>query len=801
MFVNYFLTAVRSFMQHKHHFVLNVLGFSIGMAAAILVALFAYNELNVDKDQPDADRVYRVYADNTAVGLSKDGAISAEVPLTLKSHSHVESIMLLVDTYFINGDEHELPDIVRVANTEFKLGNFYVASPNLMDFVNLEVIDGRLDHVLEKPGYLALSRSEAMRLFGTVNVIGQTLTHEAGIYRIGAVFEDLPQNTHFAFNVLTFLPETSRGPFGAHVYFKLTANADELAIEAEMTEERRRRSPRWGDTSFDLIPLSDVHFNSNGEFEMKQGGSLIALKISILLSTLLVVIASVNFINLNIASAGKRAKEIGVRKALGATRAQLITQFLTESLLLVLVAGLFALFLVELSLPGFNQVVERNLSIEYGSPFMWSVMNVVVFIGLLSGLYPALFLSAFSAKRVLSGDLSRGQGAIWVRKLTLCLQGAFSVGLMVAVLFLYGQMTLIKELDVGYAKQDRLIIRELPAEVLYNKEPNVLMNALSNLVGIQGVSLSDTNYATSMLMGQNFTWPNGETLDGMQPNIVTGYHAADVLGLTLLAGRDFSPEFAGDWYVEDANGEKRAGVLVTRSQAQAAGYTDFEQVVGMTLTVPRRNLTATVVGVVEDIRLGSVTKPVLPSSFILGYIRNETGNIILNTETENRVLLTQQVNEVLRQHISRNDVKIDWIEEEFHQAHRNEFMTLTVLTIFCPLAIFLTCLGTVGLASFATFRRQKEVAMRKVLGASRLNIVNLLAKEFLVLVVVSWFIAFPATYFLIADWLANFNERISQSLWVYLVSAVLIAVITWITVAGIAFKTASTRPSKILRYE
>ena len=801
MLVNYLVTALRAFERQRLHFVLNVAGFAIGMAAAILMALFAYQELSVDRTQPDAERTYRVYADNTARGLSKDGAIDPRIPLLMAEHSQIESLMLLAQTDFLQYSGQPLADLVRVEDRRFKLRRFYVATANLRDFVDIDVVAGDLERALQQPGLLAISAREAVRLFGRTDVVGETLPHDNGRYQVSAVFADLPDNTHFAFDVLTSVPKVERGPFGSHVYLKLRPGADAGALAKLMTDELHRLEPRRHQTRLDLIPLTRVHFNSNGEFDMKQGGSYLALQVSVLLSLLLVIIAGVNFVNFSIAGAARRAKEIGVRKTLGARRGQLISQFLMESLLVALVAGALAMLLVELSLPGLNQLLDRQLLLDYGSGFMAAVIVAILVIGLISGLYPALFMSSFSAKRVLSGDLSRGRVAVWVRKLTLCFQGAFAVGLIIAVITLYRQMAMVEQLPVGYAKTNRLVVHQLPAAALYQKEGNALLTALAQIDGVQQVGISDTNYTSAAAMGLNFTWPNGEVLEGFQPNIVTGYHAAEALGLELLAGRDFSPQFAGDWYSGEQQGPRTAGVLVTRQMALMAGYTDVNDAVGQTLTSSRYNLTATVVGVVDNIRLGSVTKPELPTSVILGFSRSDSANLVLKTNSHDRQRLVSEVQQVLSEQLSRSDVALSWIEQDVAAAHRSEAMTLTMLGLLSPLAILLTCLGTFGLASYATLQRQKEVAVRKVLGASRMGIVNLLAREFLWLVGISVVLAYPLSYLLLSDWLANFNQRIDQSLVVYLLAACAVAGVTWLTVASLAFNAASTRPSLILRYE
>ncbi|WP_159819596.1 FtsX-like permease family protein [Colwellia sp. 20A7] len=444
-------------------------------------------------------------------------------------------------------------------------------------------------------------------MFGESQVVGRTLIHEQGQYRIGAVFDDLPQNTHVKFDSLIRMTDKVAKKGSGYTYYKLLANTDIENFEQQLTTELHKL---WGQAvpptiTIALINMEGIHLEGTGPISMKKGGSSTVLQICIALSFILILIASINFINLNIAQSAKRAKEVGVRKALGATKSQLVSQFLTESLLVVALAGLMALTMVEISLPAFNLMMDRQLSLVYGSEFMQITCAIIFVVGLLSGLYPALFMASFSAKRVLSGDLVRGGAAIFVRKLTLCLQGVLSVGLIIAAFSLYQQMNLIDNLAVGYEKSSRLIVKNLPSEALHIQDGNHLFAEIRKLPGVEQVTFTNTDLTNDMVGDFHFSWPNGKKIDSVQPTVNSGYYAAETLGLTLLAGRDFSPKFSGDWYQGDEKTNKGTiGVLVSRRMVELAGYPTPESAIGLTLTV-FNNLTATVVGVIEDVKIGS----------------------------------------------------------------------------------------------------------------------------------------------------------------------------------------------------
>jgi len=801
MFSTYLVTALRAIKKDKQHFFLNIIGFSIGLAAAILMALFAQHELSYDKQHPDSERVYLAHSDFTALGLQVIAQSGFNVADKVKNHSQLEAIFGLGD---IQGLDPQVSNLVEVNGNYYRLSDFYTAPDNILDFMQLTVLAGDIKQALSEPNQLVLSEREAKRLYGSTDIIGRTLKHEHGQYTVGAIFKNLPENTHFKFDSLIHMPSNFMKNGNGYVYYKLRPQTDITAFTEQLNEELHIFQP-WKakqNVNMVLINMENLHFESNGPFVMKQGGSSTVLQICVALSIMLILIASINFINLNIAQSAKRAKEVGIRKALGATKTQLVSQYLTESLLVVAVAALVAFALVELTLPQFNQMMGRELTFTYGSEFMLMTSVVILVVGLLSGLYPALFIASFSANRVLNGDLIRGGTAIMVRKITLCFQGVLSIGLIIGTASLYQQMQLIINLEVGYEKSSRLTVKSLPNEALYNKDNNALFTAIQKLPGVESITASNTDLTNDMNFDLNFTWPNGTKLSVMQPSVVTSYNPVETFGLTLLAGRDFSSQFSGDWYQRDAENNRTISVIVSRHMAELAGYQDVESVVGMTLIVPNHgNMKAKVVGVIENVKIGSARQQVLPMSLNLGYYRGGTGNLVIKANNLDMALLSQQVQQIITDELHLSDIDISLLTDDYANAHKNEQRALEMVSVFSLLAIFLTCLGTFGLASFATLRRQKEVAMRKVLGASRLSIVNLLAKEFLLLVAISIVIAFPLSYWLIGDWLANFNERITQSTWVYIASAIIVSIITWLTVASLAFKAASTRPSLILRDE
>lgn len=799
MIANYLITALRAFKQQKQHFLLNVIGLSIGLAAAILVAMFAFNEVSYDKQQPNAERVYRVNQYFTSLGVGGP-MTNKDLMNTFKDMAEIEGILSLEPRP--PGAEFVRDDV------GYKLESIMSASSNITDFVNIDLVAGDLAKVLSAPNMLALSEQYAIRIFGRADIVGETLIQGNKRWQIGAVFADLPENTHFFFQgLIKELPaNTEYQNMNSASYIRVKPGTDVEKL-AETIEQRYMKiayeNPNLAKMT--LHPLTSIHLTSNSNYEMKKNGSLSTLRICIGLSVLLILLAAFNFINMSIAQSAKRAKEVGVRKALGASKPQIICQFLVESLLITIIAALIACMLVELLTPAFNQLVDRQLSLNYYSMLGAAIAVVVLLIGLLAGIYPAMFMSAFSAKRVLSGDMQRGRTAIAVRKGLLVVQSALSVGLIIGALLLQQQLAYLQSLPVGYTKESKLVISDISAEdILHNNNNTALLNRINAIDGVNKASVMDIDVTGSYNSSRTFTADNGQFTKQSLPIIGAGNDIAKTLGLTLVAGRDFSAKMAADWFNEVSETKATASAILTESLVKQAGYATPSDAIGSTWRTSAgkgQDLILTVVGVVKNIKVGSV-KDAQPSTILIcGYTSSWAGRIIVDMDFAKILPIKAQLSSILQENLAIRDPQIDMLSENYRALYRNDERATEFVTLFSGLAVFLACVGTFGLASFSVLRRQKEIAVRKVLGASRINIMNLLAKEFLILVVVSVAIAYPLTYWLVGDWLANFNERVDQALWVYLIAALSVAAITWLTVASLAFKAASTRPSLTLRYE
>jgi len=799
LFTNYFISAFRSLARHKMNLILTIIGLSIGLAAALMVALFTLNETSYDEFQPDAKRTYRVVMQHIPSG--------GEFPLTtprgyqyLKKVHGVEDVLNLMRTTYLMGRK------LQIGAEYFQLDNLIAAPENLTDFVSMNVLHGHLTAALTQPDKIALSSSEAIRLFGSENAVGKTfvLVEQNQTVEVVAVFADFPDNSHYAMDsIITanqFMQVIGKH---SHTYIKLEQGTDIAEVEAEITEILNKI---WQDKSneirFYLQPLLDIHLAPNFNTDLKVGGSEKTVFISIALSILLLLISSFNYINMSIAQAGLRAKEVGVRKVLGATKFQLVIQFLTESVVITLISALLACGIVELLLPAFNQLVFRELFIGDWSQYIVVIIVITLFIGITSGLYPAVFISSFNVHRVLSGDFGRGKTAILVRKSLMVLQSALSVSLIIAASSLYLQLNYLQNLPVNYEKDQRIRLLDMAQEQVYPRDNQSFYQDLTNIQGVISATPTDFDLTKSTNAGAFVSSVPGVADFNQQMGFAgVGFNAVQALGLQLIAGRDFSTQYQSDWFNEQLS---TVAIIIPESVLNTAGYQNAEQAIGQIWQFGaggQQNLKGKIVGVVKDVKIGSSRESSGPVLFVCGLPIGGIYSLVLEVEDQYSAQIKQAVVTFVEQRLNINAVEIQLVKNDYLSLYQGENQLVKMVGIFSGLAVFLTCVGMFGLAAFSAQQRSREVAIRKVIGATRTSLVLLLTSESIVLIGLSLLIAFPASYYFIEQWLNNFNDRISQTIIIYVTATLVVAMVTWATVAIIALRTASIKPSSSLRYE
>lgn len=800
-----FITAVRLLNKYRQHSILNIIGLAFGLAAAILVFLYASYETSYDKFHPASEHTYRVAQNWPSLGLNAPVSSSAMNPHFSAVEGVTDILNLIHMSPVINNE-------IKINDSLLKLENLYATTANFAEFFTLEVVAGDLDKTLTTPNYIALSQSQALRLFGETSVLGKTLDNEQVTWTVGAIFKDLPENTHLKIDFLTSIQVQLLGepnPLGndSFTYVKIEQQRNIADIAAQYTKQYNDVVYRGENmVEVSLQRLSDIYLSANSRFEMKVHGSQFIVDVCIGLTFLLIAIASINFINMSTAQAVLRAKEVGVKKAMGASKQSLITQFLCESLVISTIATALAAILAITLLPWFNAVIEKELSFDITPLSILFLLGVNLGVGLLAGLYPAFFLTAFDAKRVLSGDLTRGTTAVRIRKALMILQASLSIALIIGAFILHQQLNYMTTIETGYQKENRLEISGINRAVLFDNPESNLARAFSQLSFVDSATVSDTSLTKSINTSARLLWPGADQDVPILPFIGTGFDPVKTQGLTLLHGRDFSATYASDWHAVDTQGNETASIIISESVARMAGGDNLASLVGETWTFTTGEesdlmIRVKVVGIVSDLTIGSAKHGASPSFFICGYSWMNEGNVVLNFNTPITSIHKNEVMEFAQTRFNLFNLPMNEVHYNYENLYKSDRKTAYIVAVFSVLVVVLTCVGIFGLCSFSANRRQKEVAVRKVLGASKLSLMNLLAKEFVVLTVISAAIAFPLTYMVTSDWLNGFNVRIEQPWFIYVIALTLVSAIVWLTVASIAYKTASTRPANSLRYE
>lgn len=798
MLSSYFVTALRASNRNKLLTAVNLLGLAVGIAAALLIILYVRFELSFDNFQPNLESTYRLSQQQNEQGAGINEHQMASNSASLAVHRIAKDLPEIQGLFALFGLNSRVDDNVEVDGQSFRLNKHFAASPNITEFIELDVIHGNINKALSEPDQIALSVRQALRLFGKIDVVGKRLARKQGNWTVAAVFDELPTNTHFDFNSLSYVeafdnPDAFSKNFAA-TYVRLPSDVDISALTEKLTRLVNEKSIEpW---AVGLMPLADVHLKSNSTQS--------TVTISMVLALLLIGVACFNYVNMAIAQAGQRAKEIGVRKALGVGKLELMAQFIFESVIMVFISMVLAVFITKLSLDWFNKLIELNLVMLFDLQLLALLLGLTLSIGVLAGLYPALYISSFNAKRVLSGDFQRGGTAIMIRKVLLLVQFVFSIGLLIVTGTLYRQINLLSDLPVGYAKTARMEIRGIDAQRVFFNHNSALIKEIERIDGVYRASPFDRTLTESDGVGLDIYYPNAPEQKHNIGFSGTGFGFAETAGLEILAGRDFDQKFASDWYHKNSDGGERASIIITRSTAKSAGFDSPEQAIGKTFRLgmhESNDFVVTVVGVVKDIEIGPVYDFAYQLFFMNGYTWYDKVNLLLYIDESKMAQVQMAVARVLKRQLGLKSIDTRLVETGYEAIYQSEKRQLRLVLAFSILAVFLNGVGIFGMAAFGAQRLSRQLAIRKVLGASNLNLLNLLATEYLLTLAVSVLLALPLAYYFTNDWLMYFSERVSQSLLLYVGAVALVGSITWITISLIGYRVARISPAITLHDE
>ncbi len=790
MFKKYMVTAWRNLTRNRSFSIINISGLAIGMAATMLITLWMQNELTFDRAYTHTDRLYQVFSREAGNGKASAWSSTPDplAPALKAKYADIEEAVRVFES----------EALVTVNEKHIKSTGVF-ADPGFISMFDFPVLKG--SPVLQEVNYIVLTEGLALRLFGTTDVIGKSVRVDtADHFIVSAVLRKLPSNTRFRFEYV--LPSAyAEKLYGkseswtgynvkTYVLLKKGANADAVneKIKYVAYDHLDREDQEAGLTNF-LYPAKRWHLYDKPENGQMVGGQIERVKLFGWIAALIILIACINFTNLSTARSEKRAREVGVRKVIGANRNSLIVQFIAESVVLAFIAGLVAIALAHFSLPWYNQLLHTDFSLSYHLPAFWlSWMAFVLITGLLAGSYPAFFLSSFNAAVVLKGGYRFSGRRITPRKALVVLQFTFAVTLIISTLVIRKQIKYAEERDTGFDK-GRLVFSPLTDET--RKHYSALKQDLLNSGAVTAVTRSLVPVSadwTSNMWG--YQWP-GSTPDDSRKIFDAFSTDADfvkTLGTKLVAGRDI------DIYNYPADS---AAVLLNET---AAAIMKIHDPAGQTVKRGDDEVYH-VVGIIKDFVIGSPYQNVRPM-IVMGpkYGWYRTIHYKLNPQRSAGECIGQ-IQAVFKHYTAYYPFEYRFADDAYADKFRNEQTVKLIANIFAALAIFISCLGLFGLAAYMAESRVKEIGIRKVLGASSINIATLLSADAVKLVVVAIVVSIPVAWWFMSRWLQNYEYRTTLSGWIFLFAGLLVLLIAILTVGYQSVRAALANPVKSLRAE
>ncbi|WP_436517059.1 FtsX-like permease family protein [Ekhidna sp. To15] len=816
MFKNYFKIGLRNLWKYKSSTVINVIGLSTGIAAFILIALFVKDEISYDRHHEHASDIYRVTVKNYTV----DGDISRQWAFASAGHASRLKEDYSEITHATRFYAWAFPDINFDGN-DFLGEQVVFCDPDAFDIFSFEFIEGSAETAFPDVYSLVLTRSKAVKIFGSdweeQGVIGKTVTlsrsgNEAP-FKITGVMEDMPDQQHFHFDYLApirfvemIMGEDAANNVGGNynwlTYIRTNTGANMPALTKDANDEfwdkyigQFQSGANARDFyDFEFQPLLDIHLTSNLEGEFETNGSIDQVYIFSVIGILLLLVACVNYMNIATSHYSRRMKEVGVRKVIGAFKSSLIKQFLSESLLVVVISVPLAIILITLALPHLNDFVEKQLVFNplIQTDLLVGMIVLMILVSSMAGLYPALFLSKINLVQALKGEQSMNASKWNFRSFLVTFQYVVTIGLIFAIGVIESQMGFIRNSDPGYDRE-QMISLSLPRgdysnETFRNellKHPNIEKAAFSSRIPTG--RLADS-------WGSRFFKGDSAVATGFRLPVVTvDKYFLDTYGIDLLAGENFRDGMETD-IVQDT--VVTGYYLINRATAKALGFDDPNEVVGQRLSYgPTRG---NIIGVMEDFHFESLYSEIVPTLFL---VNDRYRRISLKLKSEGIRESLDHIENVYAQFDADTDPNYRFVDDLFNEQYQQEERLGSMIKVFAAIAILIGCLGLIGMVGFIIETKIKEIGVRKVLGASSGSIWMIISNRFLVLIGIAFVLGLPLAYWFMNDWLENFVYRTSVSVILIIMPAIIAVILTLLAIAYQTMKATRVNPVECLKDE
>ena len=795
MLRNYFKTAFRSLLKNKGFSIINILGLGAGIASFILISLYVYHEISYDRFHTKGERIYRVVENlRTENELLYQGVSSPPMgPAMQRWFPEIESAVRYTDW---NG-------IIKKGEDKEYAQNCLLADSTFFDVFSFPLVKGDPATVLDKPYTMVLTESTAKKYFGDQDAVGQTLMIDADLFTITGIAKDAPNNSHFDFNMVISFSTWSRVNRGAetrawfwngfNTYLLLREGADIEKVRARMGDFITKHIEKGG-MYYEDLPLQQLPTiymqQEPRSWENGKRGSLSNVYALSIIAGFILLIAGFNYVNLATARASRRLKEVGLRKVLGANRRALIGQFLGESMLVSIIATLLGFVVATVSLSWFNTLVGAQLSLNmFPSPLYLygSLIALAIILGLVSGIYPSLVISGFHPLEMFKLAHNALFGHANLRKLLVAVQFVISITLVAGTMLVFDQLDLMQNRDLGFNRETTLVLSVSNSQQI-SEHFEAVKAQFSAIPGVLSVTGSSTVPGEST----NNLFTTIELKDGKmsQTNINTNDVDADFFpayGIPMIAGRNFE---------KGSRSDDTTAFIINETAARDLGITP-EEALGK--RIDQNGKKGSVIGVVKDFNYRSLHHTIEPLIF------NETtwgyNKLSMKIKTDDMPATIAAIGAVWSKTSENLPYQYWFLDDSYTKLYQADAQLGKVAGIFSGLAIFVGCLGLLGLTSFAVERRVKEIGIRKVLGAGVADVILIISKEFMILIAISFVIAIPVTYYVISRWLTSFTDKITIGPVTFIIAGVAVLAVAWLTMSFLSYRSATSNPTKALRNE
>lgn len=799
MLKNYVKIALRNLFKHSGYSLINIFGLAVGLISCILIILFVQDELSFDRFHEKADRLYRLNKVVTPqTGSTELHAISSGQmgPAMVQDYPEVEECVRLLPWF---------SDVLMTKDeTTLKVSDVVIADSTFFSVFDFKLLHGDARTALTRPLSIILSEQTARQFFGDRIPLGETmLGFRDELYTVTGIVADVPANSHLRYNALISWSSTIEGvgPLQmpwlnnwltqvAYTYLLLKPDSDAKALQKKFPDFMQRHFAEKADQyKLYLQPFTDIYLKS-GEIQfsrnLRMGSATYTYAFSAI-AVLVLLVACINFMNLATARAARRAKEVGVRKVLGADRKQLARQFLGESSLFSLLAMIIAIASVEVILPWFNEFSGKNLRFDPGNntALLWGLPLLTLLVGFVSGTYPAFLLSSFKTLRVLKGVWTGAPRAVLPRKVLVTVQFVIAISLIAGTSIIYQQVAFTQKKNLGFQKE-QIVVLPIGATGIAGQF-EAFKNTLLQYPNILAASGSNSVPGEDMMSFGIRPEGKPETEDWTVSTIrIDDFDLLETYRMEMAAGRYFSQEFTTD---------ASHGIVINESLARSLGW---ENPIGRQLDIPGEIENARVIGVIKDFHMKSLHFPIEPMVF---YFAPRHGNLAVRISAQDIPATIDFLRNTWLEFDSRDPFEYYFLDDKFSQLYASEQSMMGSFGLFSLLAILVACLGLLGLTSYAAEQRFKEIGIRKVMGASAVKILALLSKDFVKLVLIANLVAWPIAWFAMNRWLQDFAYRVGIEWWVFVMAGGLTLAIALVTVCAQSLKVALANPIDSLRYE